>query len=60
MMEDINVINHRLLMLETAVQQMANKEMIMQGQINSLSETVDVLKQYVNDLEQKVRINETK
>ncbi|PGR97603.1 hypothetical protein [Bacillus thuringiensis] len=59
-MEDINVINHRLLMLETTVQQMANKEMIMQGKINSLSETVDVLKQYVNDLEQKVRINETK
>ncbi len=60
MMEDVNVINHRLLMLEATIQQMANKEMIMQGQINSLSETVDVLKQYVNDLEQKVRINETK
>ncbi|MBL3785561.1 hypothetical protein IRV21_25840 [Bacillus cereus] len=59
-MEDVNVINHRLLMLEATIQQMANKEMIMQGQINSLSETVDVLKQYVNDLEQKVRINETK
>lgn len=60
MMEDVNVINHRLLMLEATIQQMANKEMIMQGQINSLSETVDVLKKYVNDLEQKVRINETK
>ncbi|MCU4880402.1 hypothetical protein [Bacillus cereus] len=59
-MEDVNVINHRLLMLEATIQQMANKEMIMQGQINSLSETVDVLKKYVNDLEQKVRINETK
>ena len=59
-MEDVNVINHRFLMLETTIQQMANKEMIMQGQINSLSETVYVLKQYVNDLEQKVRINETK
>lgn len=50
-MEDINVINHRLLMLEATVQQMVNKEMIMQGQINSLSETVDGLKQYVNDLQ---------
>ncbi|OOZ76582.1 hypothetical protein BHL35_25500 [Bacillus cereus] len=59
-MEDINVINHRLLTLETTVQQMANKEMIMQRQINSLSETVGGLKRYVNDLEQKVRINETK
>ncbi|MHA4279762.1 hypothetical protein [Bacillus cereus] len=53
-------INHRLLMLETTVQQMANEKECMQGKINSLSETVDVLKQYVNDLEQKVRINETK
>ncbi|WP_179864193.1 hypothetical protein [Bacillus cereus] len=53
-------INHRLLMLETTVQQMANEKECMQGKINSLSETVDVLKKYVNDLEQKVRINETK
>ncbi|PGL47726.1 hypothetical protein [Bacillus thuringiensis] len=56
----INAINHRLLMLETTVQQMANEKEGMQGKINSLSDTVDVLKQYVNDLEQKVRINETK
>lgn len=53
-------IDHRLLMLEATVQQMANEKESMQGKINSLSETVDVLKQYVNNLEQKVRINETK
>ncbi|MGK8427385.1 hypothetical protein OF864_24055 [Bacillus cereus] len=53
-------IIHRLRMLETTVQQMANEKERMQGQINSLSETVDSLKQYVNDLEQKVRINGTK
>ncbi|MGD6864261.1 MULTISPECIES: hypothetical protein [Bacillus cereus group] len=53
-------IIHRLLMLETTVQQMANEKEGMKGQINSLSEAVDSLKQYVNDLEQKVRINETK
>ncbi|WP_431522314.1 hypothetical protein [Bacillus thuringiensis] len=45
------MINHRLLTLETTVQQMANKEMIMQGQINCLNDTVDGLKQYVNDLQ---------
>ncbi|HDR4464479.1 TPA: hypothetical protein QCP98_005369 [Bacillus cereus] len=56
-MEDIN---YRLLMLERMVQQMANEKEGMQGQINSLSETVDVLKQYINDLEQKVKANETK
>ncbi|MDA2508293.1 hypothetical protein PDN66_25210 [Bacillus cereus] len=56
-MEDIN---YRLLMLERMVRQMANERERMQGQINSLSETVDVLKQYINDLEQKVKANETK
>lgn len=50
----------RLLMLETAVQQMANNIEGMQGQINYLSYAVDVLKQYINDLEQKVKANETK
>lgn len=60
MMEDINVINHRLLTLETTVRQMANEKESMQTQINHLSETVDGLKRYVNVLEQKVRINETK
>lgn len=59
-MENINVINHRLLTLETTVRQMANEKESMQTQINHLSETVDGLKRYVNDLEQKVRINETK
>ncbi|AJG78662.1 hypothetical protein FOC89_22980 [Bacillus thuringiensis] len=53
-MEDIIAINHRLLMLETAVQQMANEKEIMKGRINYLSETVDVLMRNVNDLEQKV------
>ncbi|WP_267379416.1 hypothetical protein [Bacillus sp. GM_Baccil_2] len=47
-------IDHRLLMLETTVQQMANEKEGMQGQINSLSETVDSLKQYVSDLERKL------
>lgn len=60
MMEDINAINHRLLMLEATVEQMANEKVIMQGRINYLSETVDGLKQCVNDLEQKVKVNETK
>ncbi|KXY79870.1 MULTISPECIES: hypothetical protein [Bacillus] len=59
-MEDINAINHRLLMLEATVEQMANEKVIMQGRINYLSETVDGLKQCVNDLEQKVKVNETK
>ncbi|MED1612559.1 hypothetical protein [Bacillus paranthracis] len=54
------MINHRLLTLETTVRQMANEKESMQTQINHLSETVDGLKRYVNDLEQKVRINETK
>lgn len=60
MMEDINAINHRLLMLEATVEQMANEKVIMQGRINYLSETLDGLKQCVNDLEQKVKVNETK
>lgn len=58
-MEDINAINHRLLMLEATVEQMANEKAIMQGRINYLSETVDGLKNYVIDLEKKVKANET-
>ncbi|MED1287358.1 hypothetical protein [Bacillus mycoides] len=53
-MEDIDVINHRLEVLETTAQQMYAEKMIMQGQINALYVTVDGLKQYIGDLERKL------
>ncbi|MEK4581771.1 hypothetical protein [Bacillus sp. FSL R12-0074] len=59
MMEDKDVINHRLEVLETTAQQMYAEKMIMQGRINALNENVDSLKKYIGDLELKVRANET-
>ncbi|MGE1105897.1 hypothetical protein ACQJ2X_07590 [Bacillus wiedmannii] len=53
-MEDKDVINHRLEVLETTAQQMYMEKMIMQGKINTLSETVDTLRKYVGDLEKRL------
>ncbi|MFA2694565.1 hypothetical protein [Bacillus mycoides] len=54
-MDGMDVINNRLESLETTAQQMYVEKMVMQGQINVLSETVDGLKNYIDDLELKVR-----
>ncbi|PGD26838.1 hypothetical protein COM32_13120 [Bacillus pseudomycoides] len=59
-MNDMDVIKSRLEGLETTIKQMYVDKMCMQGAINALGETVDVLKKYINDLEQKVRTNEAK
>lgn len=63
MMEDKDVINHRLQVLESMVQQMTNEKLIAQGGINALNNTIhdlNILSKRVASLEQKVSAYETK
>ncbi|WP_410976870.1 hypothetical protein [Bacillus cereus] len=62
-MEDKDVINHRLQVLESMVQQMANEKLITQGVTNALNNTIhdlNTLSKRVVSLEQKVSVYETK